>query len=132
MERLYWWKGMREDVRQHIRNCSELQKNKTNQKPCGLLQPSQIPGRRWESISADLITQLSMTKSGNTKIVVFVDRFSKMVHFAAVPTAFSAYDIARLYMHTRNCYLSGLVHTSTQYSWPYGISHGFASGTQNP
>ena len=81
MERLYWWKGMRKDVRQHIRNCSECQKNKTNnnQKPGGLLQPLQIPGRRWESISVDLITQLPMTRFGNTKIVVFVDRLSKMV-----------------------------------------------------
>ena len=46
--------------------------------------------RRWESISADLITQLLMTTSGNTTIVVFVDRLGKMVHFAAGPTAFSA------------------------------------------
>ena len=42
-----------------------------------------------------------MTKSGNTKAVVFVDRLSKMmVHFAAVPTNSSAYDMARLYLHT--------------------------------
>ena len=102
MERLYWWKGMREDVRQHIRNCSECQKNKTNsnKKPGGLPQPLQIPGRRWESISVDLIIQLPMTKSGSTKIVVFVDRLSKMVHFAAVSTVFSAYDMARLYLRT--------------------------------
>ena len=30
----------------------------------------------------DLITQLPKTKSGNSTIVVFVDRLSKMVHFA--------------------------------------------------
>ena len=70
-----------------------------------MLQPLQIPGGRWESISVDLITQLPMTESGNTKIVVLVDRLSKMVHFAAVPTAFTsssfllfAYDMARLYL----------------------------------
>ena len=72
----------------------------SNQKAGGLLQPLQIPGRRWESISVDLITQLPPTKAVNTKIVVFVDRLSKMVYFAAVPTAFSAYDMARLYLHT--------------------------------
>ncbi|KAL0040516.1 hypothetical protein WJX77_009489 [Trebouxia sp. C0004] len=59
-----------------------------------------IPGRRWEGISVDLITQLPMTKSGNTKIVVFVDRLSRMVHFAAVPAAFSAYDMASLHLRT--------------------------------
>ena len=65
-----------------------------------MLQPLQIPIRRWESISVDLITQLPMTTSGNTQIVVFVDRLSKMVHFAAVPTAFTAFGMARLYVHT--------------------------------
>ncbi|KAL0050216.1 hypothetical protein WJX82_006641 [Trebouxia sp. C0006] len=37
----------------------------------------QIPGRRWEMISADLIAQLPRTKSGNTQIVVFVDTLIK-------------------------------------------------------
>ena len=101
VDRLYWWPGVRADVCQHIRHCSACQKNKTNnnQKPGGLLMPLQIPGRRWESVSVDLITQLPMTKSGNTQIVVFVGRLSKMVHFAAVLTAFTAYNMARLYLH---------------------------------
>ncbi len=87
---------------QHIRHCSVCQRNNsnTNQKPGGLLQSLQIPGRRWESINVNVITQLPPTKTVNTKIVVFVDRLSKMVHVAAVPTAFSAYDMARLYLHT--------------------------------
>ena len=51
-------------------------------------------------MSVDLITQLPKTKSGNTQIVGFVDRLSKMVHFAAVPTAFNAYQMARQYVHT--------------------------------
>ena len=78
---------MQQDVLQHIRHCPMCQKNKsnTNQKSAGLLQPLQIPGRRFESISVDFITELPPTKQGNTKIVVFVDRLSKMVHLAAVP-----------------------------------------------
>ncbi len=80
---------------QTLFNVSE-KKNNSNQKPAGLLQPLQIPGRRWDSISVDLIVQLPPTKQGNTKIVVFVDRLSKMVHLAAVPTNFSAFDMARL------------------------------------
>lgn len=50
-------------------------------------------------ISADLIAQLPMTKSGNTQIVVFVDTLSKMVQFAAVLTASTAYNMARLFLH---------------------------------
>ena len=102
VDRLYWWKGVRTDIVQYIRRCSDCQKNKTNsnQKPGGLLMPLQTLGRRWESVSVDLITQLPQTRSGNTQIVVFVDRLSKMVHFAAVATAFTAYMMARLYVHT--------------------------------
>ena len=101
MERLYWWKSMRQDVKEHVRHCSMCQKNKnnSNQKSAGLLQPLDIPGRRWDSISVDLIVELPPTKRGNTKIVVFVDRLSKMVHFAAVPTSFTAVDMAKLYVH---------------------------------
>ena len=48
----------------------------------------------------DLSTQLLQTKSGDTKVVVYVDRSRKMlVHFAPVPTAFSAYDMARMFVH---------------------------------
>lgn len=50
-------------------------------------------------ISADLIAQLPMTKSGNTQIVVFVDPLSKMVQFAAVLTASTGYNMARLFLH---------------------------------
>ena len=101
VDRLYWWKGIRQDVLQHIRHCSPCQKDKnnSNQKPAGNLQPLFVPGRRWESISVDLITQLPQTKIGKTKIVVFVNRLSKMVHFPAAPTKFSAYDMARMFVH---------------------------------
>ena len=63
------------------------QKNKGNsiQKSAGLLQPLDIPGRRWHSIVVDMIVELPPTKRGNTKIAVFVDKLM-VVHFAAVPT----------------------------------------------
>lgn len=58
-----------------------------------------IPVRRWSSISVDLITQLPETVNGNTCIVVFVDRLSKMVHFAAAPNNTGAYECANLFRH---------------------------------
>ena len=47
----------------------------------------------------DLITQLPETVKGNTCIVVFVDRLSKLVHFAAAPTDTGAYECAKLFRH---------------------------------
>ena len=43
----------------------------------------------------DLITQLPVTRQGNDAIIVFVDKLSKMVHYAACKTAVSAPEVAR-------------------------------------
>ena len=42
----------------------------------------------------DLITSLPTTAKGNSTIVTFVDRFSKMVHFKACGPNVSAEDVA--------------------------------------
>jgi len=47
----------------------------------------------------DLITQLLEAANGNTCIVVFVDRLSKMVHFAVAPTNTGALECAKLFWH---------------------------------
>jgi hypothetical protein len=44
----------------------------------------------------DFITQLPVTKSGHDAIAVFVDRLTKMVHFAPTVTDCSARDVACL------------------------------------
>ena len=36
----------------------------------------------WQSVSMDFITQLPETSRGHDAILVFVDRLTKMVHFA--------------------------------------------------
>src|SRR5260370_20108261 len=87
VSRSYFWPGMRKAIRQHIQRCQSCQANKgSNQLPIGLLQPLDIPGKRWETVSMDLITSLPSTRRGNDAIIVFVDKFSKMVHFAATTT----------------------------------------------
>jgi hypothetical protein len=48
----------------------------------------------------DFITQLPVTKSGYDAIAVFVDRLTKMVHFAPTYTDCSARDVARLFNDT--------------------------------
>jgi transposase InsO family protein len=48
----------------------------------------------------DFITQLRVTKSGHDAIAVFVDRLTKMVHFAPTYTDCSARDVARLFNDT--------------------------------
>jgi hypothetical protein len=50
-------------------------------------------------VSMDFITQLPITHQGNDAIVVFVDRLSKMVHFAATKILVSAEEFARIFRH---------------------------------
>lgn len=69
-------------------------------KKAGLLQPLPIPSFKWESVSMDFITQLPTTKSGNDAVIVFVDRLTKMVHFAPTKTTCSAEDVACLFRDT--------------------------------
>ena len=45
----------------------------------------------------DFIVQLPKTKAGFDAIVVFVDTFSKMTHFAPTKTTASAPDTAKLF-----------------------------------
>jgi hypothetical protein len=53
------WKGLKDDVLKHIRECTTCQQNKSEQThPAGLLQPLPIPEQKWESISMDFITGL--------------------------------------------------------------------------
>ena len=97
-QRLFWWPSMLKDITEHVKSCETCQAIKpTNQKSAGELQPLQIPGRRWESVSVDFIMGLPKTKRGHNAIVVFVDRLSKMTHFIAVNDTISAEQFAGIF-----------------------------------
>ena len=76
--------------------CDVCSRSKTSHRPpAGLLRPLPIPGRPWSHISLDFVTGLP-TSQGNNTILTMVDRFSKMVHFAALPKLPSAAETADL------------------------------------
>ena len=99
ISRYYWWPGIYTDVSHYFDHCDQCQRNKVPaQKLPGLLQPLEIPGHKWESVSTDLITQLPETTKGHTAIVCFVDRLTKMVHLAATVTTINSKEFAHLFM----------------------------------
>ena len=99
IQRQFWWPTIRQDVNNYVAHCVSCQTNKTqSRKPAGLLQPLKIPEYPWQSISMDLITRLPCTPRGNTAIVVFVDRLTKMVHFAATTDKVGARGFADIFM----------------------------------
>jgi len=98
-ERIYWWPTFSKDVPSYVTTCDMCQRNKVrNEKPAGSLRPLPIPGRRWESVSMDLITDLPPTTRGHTAICVFVDRLTKMVHYKACNTSISAQELAHVFV----------------------------------
>jgi hypothetical protein len=54
------WKGLKDDVLNHVRVCVNFQQNKSEHThPTRLLQLFPIPEHKWESISMDFITGIS-------------------------------------------------------------------------
>ena len=56
------WKGLKEDVIKHVKECTTCQeKRDENIDPTGLQQPLPIPEHKWEIISMDFITRFPRT-----------------------------------------------------------------------
>ena len=99
MKRRFYWRGMDDDIARYVTTCDACQRNKpSTQSQMGPMQPLPIPTRPWQQVSMDLITQLPRTRSGNDAIVVFVDKLTKMAHYAATTTTVSAPQLASIFM----------------------------------
>ena len=82
-----------------VMSCLVCQRSKTlNSRPHGLVQPLPIPKGQWSSISMDVITSLPTTGRHENCILVFVDLFSKTVHFIPVEESMTAIDFARYFI----------------------------------
>eukprot|EP00253_Pinus_taeda_P014747 PITA_14747 len=90
------WKGLKEDVLQHIRECDVCQRNKGEMGHLvGLLQPLPIPEVKWESISMDFITRLPMVQGKDC--IVVVDRLTKYTHFFAISAHYTTAQVVELF-----------------------------------
>lgn len=92
----YWWPGLTTDVKKYCQGCDICQRMKNRpQQPYGPLIPNPIPGKPWDIMTCDLITQLPESHGYNTICVVVV-RLTKRAHFYPITNKFSAVDLARL------------------------------------
>ena len=98
VQRLYWWPGMRAAVNNYVTTCASCQRNKApGKKPIGLLKPLEVPAAPWAEVTMDFITGLPCTAAGHDAVMVFCDRLTKMVHFAACTTTIDAAGAAKLF-----------------------------------
>ena len=104
LERLscrFYWPGMRHNVEEFVSTCEVCQRVKpSTQKPYGLSQPLGTPSGRWHEVTMNFIEALPPSGPKQyTAIVVFVDRFTKMMHCAPMHRkGQTAKDVAQLFM----------------------------------
>ncbi|WIA44486.1 hypothetical protein OEZ86_007230 [Tetradesmus obliquus] len=97
----FWWPHMTRTVRHYVASCPSCQCNKPRSDlPAGLLQPLPVPEKKFEQITMDLITDLPPTARGHDAVVTFVDRLSKLVHFAPTTKTVDAPELARIFTET--------------------------------
>ena len=99
LQLLYWWPGMKKDIRRFVSECLTCQLVKAeHQRPAGLLKPLPIPEWKWENVTMDFVTGLPRSARGSNAIWVIVDRLTKSAHFLPIKTTFTMVQYAELYI----------------------------------
>ncbi|KAA3466330.1 integrase [Gossypium australe] len=90
---------MKKDISEFVLKCLICQQVKAeHQVPSGLLQPIMVPEWKWDRITMDFITGLSLTPSKKDVVWVVVDRLTKSAHFIPIRVEYSLNKFANLYV----------------------------------
>ncbi|KAG2916695.1 hypothetical protein PC118_g14807 [Phytophthora cactorum] len=98
LTRDFYWNHQYKWVRKYVRACEVCQCVKPAAFLQAPLQSLPTPSECWQSISMDFGFGLPPDIKRRTGVGGFVDRFSKMVHLAAVPAEVTAVKTARLFV----------------------------------
>ena len=100
VSRDFYWNHLYKWIRKYVRNCEICQRTKPS--PCqqAPLRSLPVSSDCWKSMSMDFIFGFPKNDRKNTGVLVFVDRFSKMVHLVAVPEKITAERSARIFLDT--------------------------------
>ncbi|KAG3181680.1 hypothetical protein PC128_g15006 [Phytophthora cactorum] len=98
LTRDFYWNHQYKWMRKYVRACEVCQRVKPAALSQAPLQSLPTPSECWQSTSMDFVFGLPPDSKRRTGVVVFVDRFSKMVHLAAVPAEVTAVQTARLFV----------------------------------
>ncbi|KAF1326177.1 Pol protein, partial [Globisporangium splendens] len=98
LSRDYYWPHMYKWVRKYVRTCEICQRVKPSGSTQAPLRSLAVPSDSWKSVSMDFIFGLPRDTHGRSGILVFVDRFSKIVHLAPVSDKISAEKTAKVFV----------------------------------
>lgn len=98
LSRDYYWPHMDKWVRKYVRTCEICQRVKPSPSSQAPLRSLPVPTDSWKSISMDFVFGLPRDSHGRNGALVFIDRFSKMVHLAPVSDKISAESTAKIFV----------------------------------
>ncbi|MBW0533071.1 hypothetical protein O181_072786 [Austropuccinia psidii MF-1] len=89
---------MTQFIKDYVSSCQKCSRNKNiHHKNFGILKSLPIPNGPWICLSMDFITQLPLSNSFDS-ILIIVDRFSKMVVFIPTMSSITSLDLAHLFI----------------------------------
>ncbi len=91
VQQLYWWPRMRDDVRNHVRQCMLCACHKSRATSSGPMRPHQ-PTKPWDTIAVDLMGPYPLTAKKRRFIFVITDLFSRWTEAFALGSS----DASRL------------------------------------
>ncbi|KAE9117942.1 hypothetical protein PF010_g8413 [Phytophthora fragariae] len=94
VSRDFFWPHMHKWVRKWVRTCETCQRVKPSKSSQAPVRPLPIATEVWRSVSKDFIFGLPPDAEGRTDVLVFVDRFTKMVHLIPVSDTATAVETA--------------------------------------
>ena len=90
---------MKKEIVAYVARCDNCSRVKAiHLKFARLLQPLSILGWKWEEISMDFVTGLTLTQQGHDSIWVIVDRLTKSAYFIPVNTVDRVGKYVELYI----------------------------------
>ncbi|KAE9301087.1 hypothetical protein PR003_g22613, partial [Phytophthora rubi] len=98
LSRDFFWPRMYTWIRKWVRSSEICQRVKSAASKQAPLRPLPIATSAWRSVNMDFIFGLTRDAEGRTGVLVFVDRFSKMVHLAPVAAEVTADESAELFL----------------------------------
>ncbi|GMF60053.1 unnamed protein product [Phytophthora fragariaefolia] len=94
VSRDFYWPRMYKWIRKWVCACATCQRVKPSKSSPALLHPLPIATEAWRSVSMDFVFGLSPDADGRNGVMVFVDRFTKMVHSTPVSDTVIAAETA--------------------------------------
>ncbi|GMF44437.1 unnamed protein product [Phytophthora fragariaefolia] len=98
LSRDFFWSRMYKWIRKWARSCEIWQRMNPAASKRAPLRPLPIATSAWRSVTMEFIFGLPLDADGRTGVLVFADRFSKMVHLAPVAAEVTADESAELFL----------------------------------